>query len=81
MLGLIHAALNTMAGAGDTVFSMIAMILMMLLRVVFAWALLRTTALGEEAIWWAFVLSWIATLMLVQAHYFRGRWKKKGLRN
>ena len=81
VLGLIHAALNTMAGAGDTVFSMIAMILMMLLRVVFAWALLRATALGEEAIWWAFVLSWIATLMLVQAHYFRGRWKKKGLRN
>ena len=80
VLGLIHAALNTMAGAGDTLFSMVAMLLMMLLRVVFAKALLAFTAMDQAAIWWAFVLSWIFTLIFVQAHYFRGSWRKKGLR-
>ena len=79
VLGLIHAALNTMAGAGDTLFSMLAMILMMLLRVAFAWALLRWTSMDQTAIWWAFVLSWAATLILVQLHYFRGTWRKRGL--
>lgn len=79
VLGLIHAALNTMAGAGDTMFSMIAMIVMMLLRVVFAWALISFAAMDQTAIWWAFVLSWAVTLVFVQYHYFRGNWRKKGL--
>lgn len=80
VLGLIHAALNTMAGAGDTLFSMIAMVLMMVLRVAFAWALLRWTAMDQTAIWWAFVLSWGVTLLLVQLYYRHGAWKKKALR-
>ena len=81
VLGLIHAALNTMAGAGDTMFSMIAMILMMLLRVAFAWALISFAAMDQRAIWWAFVLSWAVTLIFVQIHYFKGNWRKKGLQS
>ena len=79
VLGLIHAALNTMAGAGDTVFSMIAMIAMMLLRVVIAWGFIHLASTDETGIWWAFVLSWIITLLFTQIHYFRGSWKKKAL--
>ena len=52
---------------------------MMLLRVAFAWALLRWTTMDQTAVWWSFVLSWAATLILVQIHYFRGTWRKRGL--
>ena len=79
VLGLIHAALNTMAGAGDTLFSMIAMIAMMLLRVVIAWGFIHLAGTDETGIWWAFVLSWIITLIFTEIHYFRGSWKKKAL--
>lgn len=79
VLGLIHAALNTMAGAGDTLFSMIAMIVMMLLRVVLAWALIALGGMDQTGIWWAFVLSWFITLAMTMIHYFRGSWKKKAL--
>lgn len=78
-LGLIHAALNTMAGAGDTLFSMFAMIVMMLLRVVFAWCLIHLASMDQSGIWWAFVLSWLVTLALTEIHYFRGTWKKKSM--
>ncbi len=79
VLGLIHAAVNTMAGAGDTMFSMVSMVAMMLLRVAVAWLLIRFTGLSEWGIWWAFPLSWGVTLGLTWIHYLRGGWKKKGL--
>ena len=79
MLGLFHVALNTMAGAGDTLFSMVAMIAMMLLRVVLAWGFLHLVGTDETGIWWAFVLSWVLTLLLTQIYYFSGAWKKKAL--
>ena len=79
VLGLIHVALNTMAGAGDTLFSMVAMIAMMLLRVVLAWGFLHLVGTDETGIWWAFVLSWVLTLLLTQIYYFSGAWKKKAL--
>ncbi len=79
VLGLIHVALNTMAGAGDTLFSMVAMIAMMLLRVVLAWGFLHLIGTDETGIWWAFVLSWVLTLLLTQIYYFSGAWKKKAL--
>ena len=68
VLGLIHVALNTMAGAGDT-----------LLRVVLAWGFLHLVGTDETGIWWAFVLSWVLTLLLTQIYYFSGAWKKKAL--
>ena len=79
VLGLIHVALNTMAGAGDTLFSMVAMIAMMLRRVVLAWGFLHLIGTDETGIWWAFVLSWVLTLLLTQIYYFSGAWKKKAL--
>ena len=69
LLGLVHSTLNTMAGAGDTLFSMIAMVVMMLLRV----------ALDYVGIWWAFPISWAITLVFVLVHYFRGSWQQKAV--
>ena len=77
ILGLVHSALNTMAGAGDTLFSMISMVAMMLLRVVLAWCLLRWFGTGYVGIWWAFPISWAITLAFVLMYYFHGGWKQK----
>ena len=74
MLGLIHTALNTMAGAGNTKFSMEAMIGMMLLRIVIAWALIRFADLGAVGIWWSFPISWAITLLITW--YYYGKWKR-----
>lgn len=74
MLGLIHTALNTMAGAGNTKFSMEAMIGMMLLRIVIAWSLITFADLGAVGIWWSFPISWAITLLITWFYY--GKWKK-----
>lgn len=79
ILGMIHSTVNTMAGAGDTKFSMYAMVGMMLSRVVIAWGFTAYTSLGYVGIWWAFPLSWAITLLFVLAHYFRGSWTKMSL--
>jgi len=81
ILGLIHAALNTMAGAGDTKFSMISMILMMALRVVFAFIYIYLIGMNHSGIWWAFPTSWGLTLLFVLNHYKSGVWKKKSISN
>lgn len=80
VLGLIHITLNTMAGAGDTMYSMKSMVAMMLLRVVFAWILIKATTLEEFAIWIAFPISWGITLVFTAIHYSSGKWKKKSIR-
>lgn len=79
VLGLIHITLNTMSGAGDTAYSMKSMILMMVLRVIFAWLLLKGTSLGAFSIWLAFPISWGIALCLALLHYWKGKWKKKGI--
>ena len=79
VLALIHSCLNTMAGAGDTTFSMFAMILMMALRIVLAWCFIHLGGMDEHGIWWAFPVSWVIVLAIVLIHYFRGSWKKKAL--
>ncbi len=79
VLALIHSCLNTMSGAGDTTFSMFAMILMMGLRVVLAWCFINLGGTDEVGIWWAFPASWGIVLAIVLIHYFRGSWTKKAL--
>ncbi len=79
VLALIHSCLNTMSGAGDTTFSMAAMVLMMGLRIVFAWVLIHLGHMDQNGIWWAFPVSWVIVLAVVLIHYFRGGWKKKAL--
>ena len=79
LLGLVHSTLNTMAGAGDTLFSMIAMVVMMLLRVALAWAFITFLHTDYVGIWWAFPISWAITLVFVLVHYFRGSWQQKAV--
>ena len=79
LLGLVHSTLNTMAGAGDTLFSMIAMVVMMLLRVALAWAFITFLHTDYVGIWWAFPISWAITLVFVLVHNFRGSWQQKAV--
>ena len=79
ILGLVHGTNNTMAGAGDTVYSMISMIGMMLLRVALAWALIHIGKMDETGIWLSFPLSWTAALAVTVVYYRTGRWKKRSI--
>lgn len=79
VLGLVHVTLNTMAGAGDTMFSMQAMIGMMFLRVLAAWSLIRFAGMDAAGIWWSFPVSWAIALLFTMCHYFRGTWRTKRL--
>ncbi len=79
LLGLIHTGLNTMAGAGDTSFSMFAAIFMMLLRIPLALFFIHVCNMDYTGIWWAFPASWVVTLGLVLLRYFQGGWKNKAV--
>ena len=79
ILGLIHALCNTMAGAGDTLYSMVSMVGMMLLRVLFAWVLINAVGMNENGIWLSFPLSWTVALAVTVIYYRTGRWKKRSI--
>ena len=49
------------------------------LRVVFAYALHKTSLFGYTAIWWSQAMSWTITLVVCYVHFFRGKWKDKSL--
>ena len=49
------------------------------LRVVFAYALHKTSLFGYTAIWWSQAMSWTITLVVCYVHFFRGKWKEKSL--
>lgn len=79
LLGLLHAGLNTMAGAGDTGYSMKAMIGMMAVRVAAAWWFLTAWQTDERGIWWSFPISWVVILAFTLYHYSQNTWQKKGI--
>ncbi len=76
ILGLVHGLLNAMAGVGDTMFAMVAMIIMMFLRVVLAWCFIHIGGMNEIGIWISFPISWAITLLFVLVHYLRGKYIK-----
>ena len=57
----------------------IAALLALGLRVVFAYALHKTSLFGYTAIWWSQAMSWTITLVVCYVHFFRGKWKDKSL--
>ncbi len=65
-------------GAGDTIppllFSIAAL---WVLRVPLSYTLSKYTPLGTDGIWIGMAISYVATLLINQAYYFTGRWKKK----
>ena len=57
----------------------IVLMLALGLRVVFAYALHKTSLFGYTAIWWSQAMSWTITLVVCYVHFFRGKWKDKSL--
>ena len=62
-------------GINGTIFALLALGL----RVVFAYALHKTSLFGYTAIWWSQAMSWTITLVVCYVHFFRGKWKDKSL--
>ena len=66
-------------GVGEGFHAMFYALLALGLRVVFAYALHKTSLFGYTAIWWSQAMSWTITLVVCYVHFFRGKWKDKSL--
>ncbi len=66
-------------GVGEGFHATFYALLALGLRVVFAYALHKTSLFGYTAIWWSQAMSWTITLVVCYVHFFRGKWKDKSL--
>ena len=66
-------------GVGEGFHATFYALLALGLRVVFAYALHKTSLFGYTAIWWSQAMSWSITLVVCYVHFFRGKWKDKSL--
>ena len=66
-------------GVGEGFHATFYALLALGLRVVFAYALHKTSLFGYTAIWWSQTMSWTITLVVCYVHFFRGKWKDKSL--
>ena len=66
-------------GVGEGFHATFYALLALGLRVVFAYALHKTSQFGYTAIWWSQAMSWTITLVVCYVHFFRGKWKDKSL--
>ena len=66
-------------GVGEGFHATFYALLALGLRVVFAYALHKTSLFGYTAIWWSQAMSWTITLVVCYVHFFRGKWKEKSL--
>ena len=62
-------------GVGEGFHATFYALLALGLRVVFAYALHKTSLFGYTAIWWSQAMSWTITLVVCYVHFFRGKWK------
>ena len=73
------AANGMCQGVGEGFHATFYALLALGLRVVFAYALHKTSLFGYTAIWWSQAMSWTITLVVCYVHFFRGKWKDKSL--
>ena len=66
-------------GVGEGFHATFYALLALGLRVVFAYALHKTSLFGYTAIWWSQAMSWTITLVVCYVHFFRGKWKDRSL--
>ncbi len=66
-------------GVGEGFHATFYALLALGLRVVFAYALHKTSLFGYTAIWWSQAMSWTITLVVCYVHFVRGKWKDKSL--
>lgn len=76
LLGFVHSFSNIMAGAGDTVFYMAAMMVMTFMRVVVAGIFSDVLGMGWDGLCVAYPLSYAITLAFVLVYWRSGQWRK-----
>ncbi len=75
--GIMQSFLNLIRGAGDVNASMLAGIVELSARVIFAYIL--SSFLGSTGIWIATPLSWGCACLYTICRYFSGKWKTKAV--
>jgi Na+-driven multidrug efflux pump len=77
-VGMIFVSRNLLSGAGDMKIPMIMGFVEVVCRVAFA-AILSSTALEYQGLWWATGLTWLFTSFFGIARYSTGKWRFKSV--
>lgn len=64
-------------GVGDTKFSLVASIFMIMIRIPMTYMLVHVLKLGEIAVWMGMVSGWVAALLINSLRFFSGGWRGK----
>ena len=64
-------------GVGDTKFSLVASIFMIMVRIPVTYLLVHIIQLGEISIWMGMVSGWCASLLINSLRFFSGGWRGK----
>ena len=78
MLGLMYVFSATLRGAGDALFSVIAVTCNFAARCAFAYIMVAITGM-EQMIWWSNPIGWFIALIMCIIRYRSGVWKTKRL--
>jgi MATE family, multidrug efflux pump len=79
-VGVQQVLTGTLRGAGDTLAPMLlAIVSLWVLRFPLAYVLSKHTSLGAVGIWWAVVISIMASATFAGIYYLRGDWKTRRL--
>ncbi|MBR2521422.1 MAG: MATE family efflux transporter [Oscillospiraceae bacterium] len=66
-------------GAGNPVASMVSSFMALSLKVAGAYVMVYVLGMGYASCWQSNIIGWVAALVYVLIHYFRGRWKNRGV--
>lgn len=64
-------------GVGDTKFSLVASIFMIMVRIPVTYLLVHVIQLGEISVWMGMVSGWCASLLINSLRFFSGGWRGK----
>ncbi|MBR2830190.1 MAG: hypothetical protein IKE68_06555, partial [Solobacterium sp.] len=64
-------------GVGDTKFSLVASIFMIMVRIPVTYVLVHIVQLGEISVWMGMVSGWCASLLINSLRFFSGGWRGK----
>ncbi|MBQ6452508.1 MAG: MATE family efflux transporter [Solobacterium sp.] len=64
-------------GVGDTKFSLVASIFMIMVRIPMTYVLVHVVQLGEISVWMGMVSGWMASLLINTLRFLSGKWRGK----
>ncbi len=64
-------------GVGDTKFSLVASIFMIMVRIPMTYVLVHIVKLGEISVWMGMVSGWMASLLINTLRFLSGKWRGK----